>query len=43
LEVQEMIAEFDAALEKTGEVVADLTELRRVELELLLADLEANR
>jgi hypothetical protein len=43
MEVQAMLAEFDSALAKTGQVVADLTELRRIELQLHIADIEAER
>jgi restriction endonuclease S subunit len=43
MEVQALLVEFDGALAKAGQVVADLTELRRIELQLLIADLEAER
>jgi restriction endonuclease S subunit len=42
-EVEALLAEFDAALAKTGQVVAELTELRRIELQLLITDIEAGR
>lgn len=37
--VQDLLREFDEAIEKTGQVLADLTELRRTELQLLVAEL----
>lgn len=40
MEVQALLAQFDAALGNTGQVVADLTELRRIELQLLIAELK---
>ncbi len=40
--IESMLIDFDLALAKTGQVVADLTELRRIELQLLIADLEVN-
>lgn len=43
VEAQSLLAEFDAALAKTGQVVADLTELRRIELQLLISELGAAR
>lgn len=42
LKAQVLIADFDEAIAKTGHVVADLTELRRLELQLLIAELEAS-
>lgn len=43
MEAQALLADFDAALAKTGQVVADLTELRRIELQLLITGLESER
>lgn len=43
MEVQAMLIEFDNALTKAGQVVAGLAELRRIELQLLLTDLETER
>ncbi len=43
LEAQNLLADFDAALAKAGQVVADLTELRRIELQLLISEFGAAR
>jgi restriction endonuclease S subunit len=43
IEAQRLLADFDAALAKAGQVVADLTELRRIELQLLISEVEAAR
>lgn len=40
VEVQILLSEFEVALAKSGQVVADLTELRRIELQLLIAEFE---
>lgn len=43
IEAQRLLVDFDAALAKAGQVVADLTELRRIELQLLISEVEAAR
>jgi restriction endonuclease S subunit len=43
MEAQALIADFDEALAKAGRVVADLTELRRIELQLLIAHIEVRQ
>lgn len=43
VEAQNLLADFDAALARAGQVVADLTELRRIELQLLITDFGAAR
>jgi hypothetical protein len=42
-EAQRLLADFDAALAKAGQVLADLTELRRIELQLLISEIGATR
>jgi restriction endonuclease S subunit len=43
IEAERLLADFDAALAKAGQVVADLTELRRIELQLLIGGVGAAR
>lgn len=43
IEAGRLLADFDTALAKAGQVVADLTELRRIELQLLIAEVGAAR
>lgn len=43
LEVQGMLDDFDDAISKAGRVLAELTELRRIELELILTDVGADQ
>ena len=43
LEAEALVGDFDEALAKAGRVVADLTELRRIELQLLIAEIEVSR
>ena len=42
LKAQAVIADFDEALAKAGRVLADLSELRRIELQLITAELEVS-
>lgn len=43
IEAERILADFDAALAKAGQVVANLTELRRIELQLLIGEVGAAR
>ncbi len=43
LEVQVVLDDFDGAISKAGQVLTELTELRRIELELIITDLGADR